>query len=40
MSATIAARRKRGQHRIRLKACGYRSYRVGGLDYLLKRSAF
>ena len=30
---------KEGVHRILLEAYGYRWYRVGGLDYLLKRSA-
>ena len=30
----------RGKHRICLEAYGYRWYRVGGLDYLLKRSDF
>lgn len=29
---------KRGKHRILLEPYGYRWYRVGGLDYLLKRS--
>jgi maltose alpha-D-glucosyltransferase/alpha-amylase len=29
---------KRGLHRIVLEPYGYRWYRVGGLDYLLKRS--
>lgn len=29
---------KRGRHRVCLDAYGYRWYRVGGLDYLLKRS--
>ena len=29
---------KRGQHTLLLEAYGYRWYRVGGLDYLLKRS--
>ena len=29
---------KRGQHRVVLEPYGYRWYRVGGLDYLLKRS--
>jgi maltose alpha-D-glucosyltransferase/alpha-amylase len=29
---------KRGRHRVLLEAFGYRWYRVGGLDYLLKRS--
>jgi maltose alpha-D-glucosyltransferase/alpha-amylase len=29
---------KRGKHRLLLEAYGYRWYRVGGLDYLLKRS--
>jgi maltose alpha-D-glucosyltransferase/alpha-amylase len=29
---------KRGQHRLVLEPYGYRWYRVGGLDYLLKRS--
>jgi maltose alpha-D-glucosyltransferase / alpha-amylase len=28
----------RGQHTLMLEAYGYRWYRVGGLDYLLKRS--
>ena len=28
----------RGKHRLLLEAYGYRCYRVGGLDYLLKRS--
>lgn len=27
-----------GRHHLLLEACGYRWYRVGGLDYLLKRS--
>jgi maltose alpha-D-glucosyltransferase / alpha-amylase len=30
----------RGKHRLCLDAYGYRWYRVGGLDYLLKRSEF
>jgi maltose alpha-D-glucosyltransferase/alpha-amylase len=30
---------KGGLHRVLLEAYGYRWYRVGGLDYLLKRSA-
>jgi maltose alpha-D-glucosyltransferase/alpha-amylase len=30
----------RGKHRVCLEAYGYRWYRVGGLDYLLKRSEF
>ena len=29
---------ERGQHQLLLEAYGYRWYRVGGLDYLLKRS--
>jgi maltose alpha-D-glucosyltransferase/alpha-amylase len=29
---------ERGQHRLLLEAYGYRWFRVGGLDYLLKRS--
>jgi maltose alpha-D-glucosyltransferase/alpha-amylase len=29
---------ERGRHRLLLEAYGYRWYRVGGLDYLLKRS--
>ncbi len=29
---------KRGKHRLVLEPYGYRWYRVGGLDYLLKRS--
>jgi maltose alpha-D-glucosyltransferase/alpha-amylase len=29
---------EQGQHRIVLEPYGYRWYRVGGLDYLLKRS--
>jgi maltose alpha-D-glucosyltransferase/alpha-amylase len=28
----------RGRHRIVIEAYGYRWYRVGGLDYLLRRS--
>ncbi len=31
---------QKGKHRICLEAYGYRWYRVGGLDYLLKRSEF
>ena len=29
---------KRGRHRLVLEPYGYRWYRIGGLDYLLKRS--
>jgi maltose alpha-D-glucosyltransferase/alpha-amylase len=29
---------KAGKHHLLLEAYGYRWYRVGGLDYLLKRS--
>jgi maltose alpha-D-glucosyltransferase / alpha-amylase len=29
-----------GKHRVCLDAYGYRWYRVGGLDYLLKRREF
>ena len=29
---------KSGKHRIMLEGYGYRWYRVGGLDYLLRRS--
>ena len=29
---------KRGKHTLMLEGYGYRWYRVGGLDYLLKRS--
>jgi len=29
-----------GKHRVCLEGYGYRWYRVGGLDYLLKRSEF
>ncbi len=29
---------RRGRHRLLLEGYGYRWYRVGGLDYLLKRS--
>ncbi|MGZ3445440.1 MAG: hypothetical protein ACXWLG_07920 [Myxococcaceae bacterium] len=28
----------RGQHRVDLEGYGYRWYRVGGLDYILRRS--
>ena len=28
----------RGQHRVELEGYGYRWYRVGGLDYILRRS--
>ena len=31
---------QKGKHRVCLGAYGYRWYRVGGLDYLLKRSEF
>jgi len=31
---------QKGRHRVCLDAYGYRWYRVGGLDYLLKRSEF
>ena len=31
---------EKGKHRVCLDAYGYRWYRVGGLDYLLKRSEF
>jgi maltose alpha-D-glucosyltransferase/alpha-amylase len=31
---------KRGKHCVCLEAYGYRWYRVGGLDYLLKRSEY
>jgi maltose alpha-D-glucosyltransferase/alpha-amylase len=31
---------KNGRHRILLEPYGYRWFRIGGLDYLLKRSAF
>ena len=31
---------KNGKHRVCLDGYGYRWYRVGGLDYLLKRSEF
>jgi maltose alpha-D-glucosyltransferase/alpha-amylase len=27
-----------GNHRIMLEGYGYRSYRIGGLDYLLRRT--
>jgi maltose alpha-D-glucosyltransferase/alpha-amylase len=29
-----------GRHRVCLEGYGYRWYRVGGLDYLLKRTEF
>ena len=29
---------KRGRHNLLMEGYGYRWYRVGGLDYLLKRS--
>jgi maltose alpha-D-glucosyltransferase / alpha-amylase len=29
---------KKGRHRILMEAYGYRWFRVGGLDYLLRRS--
>jgi maltose alpha-D-glucosyltransferase/alpha-amylase len=31
---------KRGRHEVSLEGYGYRWYRVGGLDYLLKRCEF
>ncbi len=33
-------RRQNGKHRVCLEGYGYRWYRVGGLDYLLKRTDF
>jgi maltose alpha-D-glucosyltransferase / alpha-amylase len=38
LSADHSCADGRGQHRIELEGYGYRWYRVGGLDYLLKRS--
>ena len=35
---TTAMPTKRGRHTLMLEGYGYRWYRVGGLDYLLKRS--
>ena len=32
------SRRKHGRHRLIVEGYGYRWYRVGGLDYLLRRS--
>ncbi len=40
LSAEHSHADSRGKHRICLEAYGYRWYRVGGLDYLLKRSDF
>jgi maltose alpha-D-glucosyltransferase/alpha-amylase len=31
---------KNGKHRVNLEGFGYHWYRVGGLDYLLKRTEF
>jgi maltose alpha-D-glucosyltransferase/alpha-amylase len=38
LSADHAHADGRGQHRVELEGYGYRWYRVGGLDYILKRS--
>ncbi len=38
--ASTHSKAQKGKHRISLEAYGYRWYRVGGLDYLLKRSEF
>jgi maltose alpha-D-glucosyltransferase / alpha-amylase len=40
LSNDHSRRLQNGKHRICLDAYGYRWYRVGGLDYLLKRSEF
>jgi maltose alpha-D-glucosyltransferase / alpha-amylase len=37
-SATAIARFKSGKHRIMLEGYAYRWYRIGGLDYLLRRT--
>jgi len=34
------SKRQKGKHCVCLEAYGYRWYRMGGLDYLLKRSEF
>jgi maltose alpha-D-glucosyltransferase/alpha-amylase len=38
LSADHSRADKSGKHRVRLEGYGYRWYRVGGLDYLLKRT--
>jgi maltose alpha-D-glucosyltransferase/alpha-amylase len=38
--ASDHSKSQKGKHRVCLDAYGYRWYRVGGLDYLLKRSEF
>jgi maltose alpha-D-glucosyltransferase / alpha-amylase len=40
LSADHSVAAKNGKHRVCLEGYGYRWYRVGGLDYLLKRSEF
>jgi maltose alpha-D-glucosyltransferase/alpha-amylase len=40
LTADHSAVGERGKHRVCLEAYGYRWYRVGGLDYLLKRTEF
>jgi maltose alpha-D-glucosyltransferase / alpha-amylase len=40
LSEDHSSRLRNGKHRVCLEAYGYRWYRVGGLDYLLKRREF
>jgi maltose alpha-D-glucosyltransferase/alpha-amylase len=40
LSGDHSHRLRNGKHRVCLEAYGYRWYRVGGLDYLLKRREF
>jgi maltose alpha-D-glucosyltransferase/alpha-amylase len=40
LSEDHSSRLPNGKHRVCLEPYGYRWYRVGGLDYLLKRREF
>jgi maltose alpha-D-glucosyltransferase/alpha-amylase len=40
LTADHSQARKNGKHSVCLEGYGYRWYRVGGLDYLLKRTDF
>jgi maltose alpha-D-glucosyltransferase/alpha-amylase len=40
LTADHSQKHENGKHCVCLEAYGYRWYRVGGLDYLLKRSEF
>jgi maltose alpha-D-glucosyltransferase / alpha-amylase len=40
LTADHSRAQKNGKHRVSLEGYGYRWYRVGGLDYLLRRASF